>query len=76
MEEGPRPGTGEQAKEHALVQPRQAIPRGDMAPSQRLVENELAERFGPRPPPQCDRRAARLTSPGRAHNCPSRRYLR
>ncbi|WP_030606765.1 GntR family transcriptional regulator [Streptomyces sclerotialus] len=40
------PGTGEQAKQHALVQLRQAIARGDMAPAQRLVENELAEQFG------------------------------
>lgn len=46
MEEDPRPGTGEQAKQHALVQLRQAILRGDMAPAQRLVENELAEQFG------------------------------
>ncbi|WP_063727068.1 GntR family transcriptional regulator [Streptomyces sp. RTd22] len=41
-----RPGTGEQAKQHALTQLRQAILAGDMAPAQRLVENELAERFG------------------------------
>jgi len=41
-----RPGTGEQAKQHALAQLRQAILRGDMAPAQRLVENELAEQFG------------------------------
>lgn len=41
-----RPGTGEQAKQHALVELRQAILRGDMAPAQRLVENELAEQFG------------------------------
>ncbi len=41
-----RPGTGEQAKQRALGQPRQAILRGDMAPAQRLVENELAEQFG------------------------------
>ncbi|GAA0462167.1 GntR family transcriptional regulator [Streptomyces olivaceiscleroticus] len=40
------PGSGEQAKQHALVQLRQAIARGDMAPAQRLVENELAEQFG------------------------------
>jgi DNA-binding GntR family transcriptional regulator len=40
-----RPGTGEQAKQHALVQLRQAILRGEMAPAQRLVENELAEQF-------------------------------
>ncbi|MFI6339296.1 GntR family transcriptional regulator [Streptomyces sp. NPDC050535] len=41
-----RPSTGEQAKQHALAQLRQAILRGDMAPAQRLVENELAELFG------------------------------
>ncbi|GHD63032.1 MULTISPECIES: GntR family transcriptional regulator [Streptomyces] len=41
-----RPGTGEQAKQHALVHLRQAILHGDMAPAQRLVENELAEQFG------------------------------
>ncbi|MER5599058.1 GntR family transcriptional regulator [Streptomyces sp. NPDC002265] len=41
-----RPGTGEQAKQHALAQLRQAILHGDMAPAQRLVENELAEQFG------------------------------
>ncbi|MGW2327635.1 GntR family transcriptional regulator [Streptomyces sp. NPDC001700] len=41
-----RPGTGEQAKQHALTQLREAILRGDMAPAQRLVENELAEQFG------------------------------
>jgi DNA-binding GntR family transcriptional regulator len=41
-----RPGTGEQAKQHALTQLRQAILRGEMAPAQRLVENELAEQFG------------------------------
>ncbi|MGI5466830.1 GntR family transcriptional regulator [Streptomyces sp. CA-132043] len=40
------PGTGEQAKQHALDMLRQAIARGDMAPAQRLVENELAEQFG------------------------------
>ncbi|MFC9843524.1 GntR family transcriptional regulator [Streptomyces sp. NPDC060223] len=40
-----RPSTGEQAKQHALAQLRQAILRGDMAPAQRLVENELAEQF-------------------------------
>jgi DNA-binding GntR family transcriptional regulator len=45
MEEA-RPSTGEPAKQHALVQLRQAILRGDMAPAQRLVENELAEQFG------------------------------
>ncbi|MFF7604177.1 FCD domain-containing protein [Streptomyces parvulus] len=41
-----RPGTGEQAKQLALGLLRQAILRGDMAPAQRLVENELAEQFG------------------------------
>ncbi|WP_432083833.1 GntR family transcriptional regulator [Streptomyces sp. WAC 04229] len=41
-----RPGTGEQAKQLALGRLRQAILRGDMAPAQRLVENELAEQFG------------------------------
>ncbi|MGY0071191.1 GntR family transcriptional regulator [Streptomyces sp. QTS137] len=41
-----RPSTGEQAKQHAVAQLRQAILRGEMAPAQRLVENELAERFG------------------------------
>ncbi|MFG2030258.1 GntR family transcriptional regulator [Streptomyces sp. NPDC048825] len=41
-----RPSSGEQAKQHALTQLRQAILRGEMAPAQRLVENELAEQFG------------------------------
>ncbi|MCM8551497.1 GntR family transcriptional regulator [Streptomyces sp. STCH 565 A] len=41
-----RPGTGEQAKQLALGQLRQAILRGEVAPAQRLVENELAEQFG------------------------------
>ncbi|GGL66371.1 hypothetical protein GCM10010129_07290 [Streptomyces fumigatiscleroticus] len=41
-----RPSTGEQAKQLALGQLRQAILHGDMAPAQRLVENELAEQFG------------------------------
>ncbi|WP_369174131.1 GntR family transcriptional regulator [Streptomyces sp. R28] len=41
-----RPGTGEQAKQRALAQLRQAILHGEMAPAQRLVENELAEQFG------------------------------
>ncbi|MER6152087.1 GntR family transcriptional regulator [Streptomyces hirsutus] len=40
-----RPRSGEWAKQHAIAQLRQAIARGDMAPAQRLVENELAERF-------------------------------
>jgi DNA-binding GntR family transcriptional regulator len=41
-----RPGTGEQARRLALGQLREAILRGEMAPAQRLVENELAEQFG------------------------------
>jgi DNA-binding GntR family transcriptional regulator len=41
-----RPATGEQARQHALAQLRQAILHGEMAPAQRLVENELAEQFG------------------------------
>ncbi|MBC9731184.1 GntR family transcriptional regulator [Streptomyces sp. TRM68367] len=41
-----RPSTGEQAKQHACAQLRQAILHGEMAPAQRLVENELAEQFG------------------------------
>ncbi|MDP5316100.1 MULTISPECIES: GntR family transcriptional regulator [Streptomyces] len=41
-----RPGSGEQAKQHALGELRQAILRGEMAPAQRLVEDELAEQFG------------------------------
>lgn len=41
-----RPSTGEQAKQHALARLRQAILHGEMAPAQRLVENELAEQFG------------------------------
>jgi len=41
-----RPSTGEQAKQHAFAQLRQAILHGEMAPAQRLVENELAEQFG------------------------------
>ncbi|WP_030682405.1 GntR family transcriptional regulator [Streptomyces cellulosae] len=41
-----RPSTGEQAKQLAFARLRQAILRGDMAPAQRLVENELAEQFG------------------------------
>ncbi|MGW8680069.1 GntR family transcriptional regulator [Streptomyces sp. NPDC055817] len=46
MPDQPRSGTGEQAKQQALTQLRQAILQGDMAPAQRLVENELAEEFG------------------------------
>ncbi|MGW0165783.1 GntR family transcriptional regulator [Streptomyces sp. NPDC003343] len=41
-----RPSSGEQAKQHALEQLRQAILHGEVAPAQRLVENELAEQFG------------------------------
>jgi DNA-binding GntR family transcriptional regulator len=41
-----RPSTGEQAKQLAIAQLRQAILQGDMAPAQRLVENELAEQLG------------------------------
>ncbi|MEV1242444.1 GntR family transcriptional regulator [Nonomuraea sp. NPDC049750] len=40
------PISGEQAKLRALAALREAITRGDMAPAQRLVEHELAERFG------------------------------
>ncbi|WP_406147821.1 GntR family transcriptional regulator [Streptomyces sp. NBC_01012] len=40
------PTSGEQARQLALTQLRQAILRGEMAPAQRLVENELAEQFG------------------------------
>ncbi|WP_328720014.1 GntR family transcriptional regulator [Streptomyces sp. NBC_00247] len=46
MSEEVGPGSGEQAKQLALSRLRQAILRGEMAPAQRLVENELAERFG------------------------------
>ncbi|NYV75623.1 GntR family transcriptional regulator [Streptomyces sp. UH6] len=46
MDPSARPGTGEQAKQHALKLLRDAILRGDMVPAQRLVENELAEQFG------------------------------
>ncbi|MFC8195057.1 GntR family transcriptional regulator [Streptomyces sp. NPDC060006] len=46
MPEEARPSTGEQARRHALARLRQAILRGEMAPAQRLVENELAEQFG------------------------------
>ncbi|CAL9286560.1 GntR family transcriptional regulator [Streptomyces sp. SudanB182_2057] len=41
-----RPGSGEQAKQYALERLRGAILRGEMAPAQRLVENELAETYG------------------------------
>ncbi|MFI6948043.1 GntR family transcriptional regulator [Streptomyces sp. NPDC050422] len=41
-----RPSSGEQAKQHALGELRQAILQGEMAPAQRLVEDELAEQFG------------------------------
>ncbi|WP_129842143.1 GntR family transcriptional regulator [Streptomyces sp. RFCAC02] len=40
------PTSGEQARQQALTRLRQAILRGEMAPAQRLVENELAEQFG------------------------------
>lgn len=40
------PTSGEQARQLALTQLRQTILRGEMAPAQRLVENELAEQFG------------------------------
>ncbi|GAA2619018.1 GntR family transcriptional regulator [Streptomyces vastus] len=46
MADEARPSGGEQAKQHALTQLRHAILRGEMAPAQRLVENELAEQFG------------------------------
>jgi DNA-binding GntR family transcriptional regulator len=45
MPEEARPGSGEQAKQYALERLRQAIARGEMAPAQRLVENELAEQY-------------------------------
>ncbi|MFE6199131.1 GntR family transcriptional regulator [Streptomyces sp. NPDC057838] len=41
-----RPGSGEQAKQYALERLRKAILQGEMAPAQRLVENELAENYG------------------------------
>ncbi|WP_322984584.1 GntR family transcriptional regulator [Streptomyces sp. S584] len=40
------PASGEQARQLALTRLRQAILHGEMAPAQRLVENELAEQFG------------------------------
>ncbi|WP_406088901.1 GntR family transcriptional regulator [Streptomyces sp. NBC_01013] len=40
-----RPGSGEQAKQYALKRLRNAILQGEMAPAQRLVENELAEQY-------------------------------
>ncbi|MFM9692771.1 GntR family transcriptional regulator [Streptomyces europaeiscabiei] len=46
MQEEARPGTGERAKQLAVAKLRQAILDGEMAPAQRLVENELAEQFG------------------------------
>ncbi|MEU9575865.1 GntR family transcriptional regulator [Streptomyces chilikensis] len=46
MPEEVRPGSGEQAKQYALKRLRQAILQGEMAPAQRLVENELAENYG------------------------------
>jgi DNA-binding GntR family transcriptional regulator len=45
MPQEARPSTGEQARQHALTHLRQAILQGEMAPAQRLVENELAEQF-------------------------------
>lgn len=45
MPKDARPGSGEQAKQYALDRLRQAIARGEMAPAQRLVENELAEQY-------------------------------
>jgi DNA-binding GntR family transcriptional regulator len=44
QEDGPI--SGEKAKQLALERLREAILGGDMAPAQRLVESELAERFG------------------------------
>ncbi|WP_371100835.1 GntR family transcriptional regulator [Streptomyces sp. PU_AKi4] len=41
-----RPGSGEQAKQYALERLRKAILQGEVAPAQRLVENELAESYG------------------------------
>ncbi|MEV0261473.1 GntR family transcriptional regulator [Streptomyces sp. NPDC050617] len=41
-----RPGSGEQAKQYALERLRKAIMQGEMAPAQRLMENELAEQYG------------------------------
>ncbi|MFE4453889.1 GntR family transcriptional regulator [Streptomyces sp. NPDC056796] len=46
MPEQAAPTSGEQARQLALARLRQAILRGEMAPAQRLVENELAEQFG------------------------------
>ncbi|MFJ2293937.1 GntR family transcriptional regulator [Streptomyces sp. NPDC087894] len=40
------PASGEQARQLALTRLRQAILHGEMAPAQRLVENELAAQFG------------------------------
>ncbi|MFE7115264.1 GntR family transcriptional regulator [Streptomyces sp. NPDC057654] len=40
------PGSGEQAKQYALERLRKAITQGEMAPAQRLMENELAEQYG------------------------------
>ncbi|WP_425838510.1 GntR family transcriptional regulator [Streptomyces fractus] len=45
MPEEVRPGSGEQAKQYALGQLRNAIARGEMSPAQRLVESELAEQY-------------------------------
>ncbi|WP_316745008.1 GntR family transcriptional regulator [Streptomyces sp. MK7] len=46
MPEEARPGSGEQAKQYARERLRKAILQGEMAPAQRLVENELAESYG------------------------------
>ncbi|MBL1287803.1 GntR family transcriptional regulator [Streptomyces sp. For3] len=46
MPKEPGPASGEQARQLALTRLRQAILHGEMAPAQRLVENELAEQFG------------------------------
>ncbi|MEV5357006.1 GntR family transcriptional regulator [Streptomyces sp. NPDC086081] len=46
MPQEARPGSGEQAKQYALERLRKAILQGEMAPAQRLVENELAESYG------------------------------
>lgn len=40
------PISGEEAKQQAISRLREAIGRGDMAPAQRLVEEELAEEYG------------------------------
>ncbi len=60
MPDRARPGTGERAEQLAPGQPREAILHGETASAQRLVENELAERFGV---PRAGIRAA-LIEPG------------